>query len=280
MNAVIFEIMLIIIYLWQGKNRNKSGDELDLPDIRKLHFTLYGPPSSIYEHVECDCWREKADRLKGGAAGRGPLPPEVPIMSTESITNYPLSSLDEMESSAEAEGKTKMAFAKMLVPADLRDAFLFSDQDFVVQEDATDTNSVTASERVRSDSRGSVDSYFVAPGSPSRPGSISGVSPGDRVFFNRNSDHSGRPFDSRVGTPLSSTAGRGNESAENSVEGSLKSFSSDGPRGSLSQRQRGASEPSKESMVKRAHRAANDREKSKTVALTLSDQAAQLKLYS
>jgi len=73
--------------------------------------------------------------VKGGAAGRGPSSPEPPVMSTESASSTPASASDEIESTVEAEGKTKMSFAKMLVPPDLRDCFLFSDRDFDIQDD-------------------------------------------------------------------------------------------------------------------------------------------------
>ena len=134
--------ILIECYKCQGKNRTKGGDELITPEIKKLTIKIYGPPSSVNDKVEAVCWRQASERIKGGAAGRGPLPPEVPIMSTESVSNYPLSSIDELETAVESEGKTKMAFAKMFVPADLKDSFLFTDHDFDVTDDLATEGSI------------------------------------------------------------------------------------------------------------------------------------------
>jgi len=108
---------------------------VEFPEVSHLSYKAYGPPSCLGEEVHVDYWREKSEPIKGGAAGRGPPPPEVPKMSAQSAADINLSSLDDVESAAESDGKTKMAFAKMLVPSDLRDCFLFTDRDFDVQDD-------------------------------------------------------------------------------------------------------------------------------------------------
>ena len=69
---------------------------------------------------------------KGGAAGKGPEPPEPPVMSTDGSAQYP-NMMEELDG-GESEGKTKMAFAKMQIPSNLREAYLLHDQDFLLND--------------------------------------------------------------------------------------------------------------------------------------------------
>lgn len=78
-------------------------------------------------------WFAKVIVTKGGAAGKGPDPPEPPPMSTDGSSEYP-AMLEELDT-AEVEGKTKMAFAKMQIPANIRDLHLLVDQDFITNKD-------------------------------------------------------------------------------------------------------------------------------------------------
>lgn len=99
-------------------------------------------------------WYTKITATKGGAAGKGPEPPEPPIMSTEGSAQYP-NLTDELEA-GESEGKTKMAFAKMQVPTNIREAYILVDADFVIEkevvEDETAANPSPQTENLQTSS--------------------------------------------------------------------------------------------------------------------------------
>lgn len=85
-------------------------------------------------------WYTKITATKGGAAGKGPEPPEPPVMSTEGSAQYP-NLTDELEA-GESEGKTKMAFAKMQVPSNIREAYILVDADFIIEKEVVEDEAV------------------------------------------------------------------------------------------------------------------------------------------
>ena len=98
-------------------------------------------------------WFQQVVVSKGGAAGKGPEPPEPPSMTVDGSQEYPNMAeevkLQCMDTSfpyltqciylkvdgGEVEGKTKMAFAKMQVPYPFKEQFLLTDDDFKVKSD-------------------------------------------------------------------------------------------------------------------------------------------------
>lgn len=73
---------------------------------------------------------------KGDAAGRGPSSPEPPNMITETSGDCP-STVDDLDAGDGEVARTKMAFAKMQTPYELRDSYGFDDRDFEVHEEET-----------------------------------------------------------------------------------------------------------------------------------------------
>lgn len=86
-------------------------------------------------------WFAKVIVTKGGAAGKGPDAPEPPQMTTDGSSEYP-PMLEELDA-AEVEGKTKMAFAKMQIPANVRELHLLTDADFATSMDNTEEATAT-----------------------------------------------------------------------------------------------------------------------------------------
>ncbi|CAE7773194.1 unnamed protein product [Symbiodinium microadriaticum] len=72
--------------------------------------------------------------FKGDSAGRGPAAPEPPNMTTESSVDHP-STIEDLDSGESDGARTKMAFAKMQTPFELRDSYGFDDRDFEVREE-------------------------------------------------------------------------------------------------------------------------------------------------
>jgi hypothetical protein len=94
-------------------------------------------------------WYARINVTKGGAAGKGPDPPEPPPMSTDGSAQYP-NMIEELDAS-EVEGKTRMAFAKMQIPSNLKDSYLLSDTDFTIfdekEENGNNENGNAINER-------------------------------------------------------------------------------------------------------------------------------------
>lgn len=115
--------------------KNQASDEIAMPNISERFDLKTLPPSSKFEKLSEDTdlatyrWFAKFSITKGGAAGKGPEPPEPPFMSTDGSEQYP-HMMEELDS-GEVEGKTKMAFAKMLCPSSLRESFLLTEADFL-----------------------------------------------------------------------------------------------------------------------------------------------------
>jgi hypothetical protein len=76
----------------------------------------------------------KVELWKAEAAGRGPPAPEPPTMTTESSVDHP-STVDDLDAGDGEIARTKMAFAKMQTPFELRDSYGFDDRDFEIHEE-------------------------------------------------------------------------------------------------------------------------------------------------
>lgn len=85
------------------------------------------------------CWFSERLLVKGGPAGKGDVLPEPPQMVIDGSKEYP-SMMEELDT-GETEGKTKMAFAKMQIPNELRDKYVLQDKDFELNESQNDKES-------------------------------------------------------------------------------------------------------------------------------------------
>lgn len=129
---------------YQGKLKNQSSDEFTHPDVKPQKEKGIPAPSCLGEistnPTEAQ-WFEKVKVTNGGAAGKGPDPPEPPAMTIDGSSEYP--NMAEELDAGEIEGKTKMAFAKMQVPQNVKESHLLSDTDFMLNADRDrDDNSV------------------------------------------------------------------------------------------------------------------------------------------
>lgn len=135
----------------QGKLKNQSSDEFTHPDVKPQKEKGIPAPACLNEisaqPTEAQ-WFEKVKVTNGGAAGKGPDPPEPPAMTIDGSSEYP--NMAEELDAGEIEGKTKMAFAKMQVPQNVKESHLLSDTDFMLNADrdrddnSVDENSLTA----------------------------------------------------------------------------------------------------------------------------------------
>lgn len=88
-------------------------------------------PTCISEGIEGAEWFEEYDRKEGGAVDKGPDPPAPPVMNLDTVVQYP--SLHDDIDGTEAESKTKMAFAKMQVPLELRGSFHIPEEEYQIK---------------------------------------------------------------------------------------------------------------------------------------------------
>lgn len=149
----------------QGKIKNQASDEFQIPPVRAYREFRSQQPACRDEILQIQNeanlaptrWFAKVIVTKGGAAGKGPDAPEPPQMTTDGSSEYP-PMLEELDS-AEVEGKTKMAFAKMQVPANVRELYLLTDGDFVTgkENDEASTDADKEEERTATETAADMD---------------------------------------------------------------------------------------------------------------------------
>jgi len=123
----------------EGKLKNQASDRFMEPKfIEQIIYELKQPECSneISLTPTDSQWFERVKVANGGAAGKGPDPPEPPSMTIDSSSEYP--SMAEEIDSGEIEGKTKMAFAKMQVPQNVKDIHVLTDTDFMLSDRSRD----------------------------------------------------------------------------------------------------------------------------------------------
>lgn len=120
----------------EGKLKNQSSDEFLHPDVipqKDRNIAAPACAAEISQNPTEAQWFEKVKVTNGGAAGKGPDPPEPPATSIDGSSEYP--NMAEELDAGEIEGKTKMAFAKMQVPQGVKESHLLSDTDFMLNAD-------------------------------------------------------------------------------------------------------------------------------------------------
>lgn len=148
--------MFLNLYIFQGKIKSQASDEYIQPNVVAQVGTEWGgklsPPACSADirakEIAESLWFEKVIVSKGGAAGKGPDPPEPPAMSVDGSQEYP--NMAEEVDGGEVEGKTKMAFAKMQVPHPFKEQFLLQDEDFKLKTEKDEDESASVQETVSS----------------------------------------------------------------------------------------------------------------------------------
>jgi hypothetical protein len=251
----------------QGK-KTKVGDEIEMPEISAQPYKSLAAPACAREtKVENCAWFAEKVTSFGGAAGKGPdqLPPtSLPDDNTAD------SSLIVDEIDAEVENKTKMAFAKMQIPNELRTRYLLTEADFALNEnteneDGADNNGTMTGSRLEDmpdlglESSGSPRSPQLQP-SPGHGGEAS-PKPGSGQKIGRQASRQEANDDENKGRRGSPGRSRMNRQA--STEGRAAADSKDS----------GADSPGKP----KRPRSRQTREKD---AISMSEKASQLGLYA
>jgi hypothetical protein len=129
-------ISSLIALSLEGKKTQLKEETLDI-FIKPQDFKENGEPRYIKENGDSraySTWQIDYQVKLGGSTGKGAPAPDPPAMESESSDAYSL--LDpSTEEITESEGKTKMAFAKMHIPEDLRNSCKLTDEDFKREED-------------------------------------------------------------------------------------------------------------------------------------------------
>lgn len=142
-------VQQLIAMSLEGKSSSKNTEDIEEPDIRVHDATSFGElrpqeGDTIDSGVNAKPWQMSVPVFKGESAGRGPPAPEPPNMTTESSVDHP-STIEDLDAGESDVARTKMAFAKMQTPFELRDSYGFDDRDFEVREEesAHDDNEVS-----------------------------------------------------------------------------------------------------------------------------------------
>lgn len=132
-------VAALIAMSLEGKSGNKNTEDIEIPNIIKIRNISFNdlkssPEDEISRGIDSTPWKMKVELWKADAAGRGPPAPEPPTMTTESSVDHP-STVDDLDAGDGDVARTKMAFAKMQTPFELRDSYGFDDRDFEIHED-------------------------------------------------------------------------------------------------------------------------------------------------
>eukprot|EP01035_Chromulina_nebulosa_P020117 gene20117-26123_t len=126
---------LIAISL-EGKQKNKVGNDIYLPDINPIESDKLQTNTLTNNQLDTSTllWYDTYDPILVEAAGKGPDPPSPPSMLVNSPDIYS-SIYEDNDNSANdlLENKTKMAFAKMQIPSELKNSYLISEDEYKVR---------------------------------------------------------------------------------------------------------------------------------------------------
>ena len=123
-----------LIALSFDNKMNKHQEIVDPPTIIPVDAKAFKAPLCTRENIQVEIYVEKHTVQKCGDVGKGPKPPEPPIIGFEGAKDIP-NIMDEIESGDTNDGRTLMTFAKMHVPQALRENYLMVDADFELHKD-------------------------------------------------------------------------------------------------------------------------------------------------
>jgi hypothetical protein len=121
-------------------------------------------------------WYCEKEVSGGGEVGAGPPHPSPPHMG-DSEGTYKQFGVEELDgNNGEQEGKAKMGFAKMQIPAETKAMFLLNDADFVIKEDGDGS----ATDDASNDGLGGAESSVI-PGGAMEDSMVMGQTGGDAI---------------------------------------------------------------------------------------------------
>lgn len=139
----------------EGKLKNPASDDVVYPTMENMKIKGIAAPTCVVEitttlMAQDSTWFDQVDVTKGGAAGKGPGPPEPFTALVDGSKEYP-NMADEVDS-VEQEVKTKMAFAKMPIPQVFKESFLLDESEFITKVE--DIDNASSSESKANDAAG------------------------------------------------------------------------------------------------------------------------------
>lgn len=151
-------VAALIAMSLEGKAKNnKVSDDLATPEA--VAYSVSPAPRCADESVDVVKFTFVLPKvvIPGGESQTGIAHPEKPV--SEDVHEDALFPAEELEG-PESEGRAKMAFAKMQVPAESRESFLLKDEDFVVKDgQEEEAEAETETETVQRAESGQYDAY-------------------------------------------------------------------------------------------------------------------------
>jgi hypothetical protein len=124
-------VAALIALSLDGRPKSRIGNEVTPPEIMPMNFVKGKAPSCVDDAVYEGEWYDVYVCKKGGAASKGPEPPSPPSMTMDGNSQYP--TMEEAEVNQDTETKSKMAFAKMQVPLEMRSSFMLSEEELTIK---------------------------------------------------------------------------------------------------------------------------------------------------
>lgn len=124
----------VVVEVEKEENAFMKDEYVDEEEVEPIKVVAVEEVDSLEKDILREPWMMRIVLSKGDNAGRGPAPPQPPKMSSESSVDHP-STVDDLDGNETDASRTKMAFAKMQTPYELRDSYSFDDKDFEVHEE-------------------------------------------------------------------------------------------------------------------------------------------------
>jgi hypothetical protein len=132
-------VAALIAQSLEGKGlAGKSDDNFVPPVIAKADAKQTSAPVS-FDNVEISKFSASTvpfhlrnEATPGDFASKGPPAPVPPQLSSENSADFP-SMIEDLDA-GETEGRTKMSFAKMQVPSEVRNAYLFEEREYDIRK--------------------------------------------------------------------------------------------------------------------------------------------------
>lgn len=184
-------VAALIAMSLEGKMKAKAAEDYHPYAIIPLRVEKLPPPECMTEVVADAQWFDTHNPITGGAAGKGPEPPEPPAIALVGSSEYPLMA-EDIEIVESNDGKMKMAFAKMQIPVELKSSYILSDSDFESKQTQTEEDAASVSgageysvDALEGLNRHSVDD--TRPGSSGGGGKVGGSTSSPKSIMSKNS---------------------------------------------------------------------------------------------
>jgi hypothetical protein len=172
-------VAALIAQSLEGKGLAGKSDDNFVPPVIAKADTKHASPPVSFDNVELSKFSASTvpfhlhnEATPGDFASRGPPAPEPPQLSSENSADFP-SMIEDLDA-GETEGRTKMSFAKMQVPSEVRNAYLFEEREYDIRKVGEEEEEEEEQEEKPMATEGDGDFAVLSLDTTGEPGSASG----------------------------------------------------------------------------------------------------------